>query len=185
MVSPAEVAVRVIAALIEISEARAAAIVPLSALVALAVDELDPDHLRDTRPTWLQDLPPWARLDALDRLRRAHDQLLVLEVQAGTVTTDLRASLTIGTAHPAFRPLGLTPPKAHAMLIGMAERRSEILTAMGLAERCVRRRLTEATSVGLRAAMRVLEHEETAAAKQQARLSILIPGDSGIQLLGA
>jgi hypothetical protein len=170
--SPAEIAVRVVAGLLDISERCVEATIPLTAAVATAVEELDPGHERDTRPTWLQELPPWARLDAFDRLRKADDDLRLLEVEAAEVVKDLRESFT--TPNPAHRPLGLSPGKAHAMLARQADRRAEIMTGMALAERSLRPQLTVPASAALRRAMRRLCASETAANERRAGLGFLL-----------
>ena len=170
--SNAEITVRVIAGLIDLSERRAAIVAPLADLIRQAVDELDPDHVRDSRPTWLADLPRWARLDAFDRLRKATDDLRLLEVQAEEVIQDLRASFTV--PNPAHRALGLTPARAYEMLVRMAERRAELVTTMARSEKSLRPRLTKPTSAALRRALRRLGASETDAAGQRAALGFLL-----------
>lgn len=164
--SKAEIALRVVAALIDIAERRAEAMTGLSAAVQAAVDELDPNRTRDSRPTWWEDLPAWQRLDAFDRLRKAHDQLLLLEVQAGSVVDGLREMV-------AGRAAG-SPLAAWTEMEGLAERRRGMLEDLSRAERGVRARLQPGTSSLLRSAGRWMCEEEDRAAAQRARLGDLL-----------
>src|SRR5579875_3258812 len=111
--SAAEIAARIVATLLDLAEERAVMVDQLGGFVRQAVEELDPECLRDTDPTWWQDLPPWFRLDAFDRLRQAFDQIKVLEVQAGVVVHDLRGMLALRPVGSPERPIGYTPPRAH------------------------------------------------------------------------
>lgn len=171
-----EVAMRVVVALIEMSEQRAQLIPHLSAVVRQVVEELDPDHERNTEPTWWQDLPVWQTLDSFDRLRRAHDQLLVLEVQAHEIVGDLKGMFALAAVGSPARPYGYTPARAHAELMRMALRRGEMLGDMAKAERLLRPRLKPATSKGLRAEIRVVIAQESEAQETRQRLlELLIP----------
>jgi hypothetical protein len=172
--SPREIAVRVVVALIEMAERRSRTIPNLTAAVEAAVGELDPDHLRDTSPTWFQDLPPWHQIDSFDRLRRAHDQLLVLEIQAGEIIYDLRGVFRLAAVGSAARPHGYTPARAHAELMRMALRRGEMLADLGKAERVLRPRLSGGTSRRLRAVLRAVIGQELAAREEQVRLTELL-----------
>lgn len=165
--SPIEVAVLVIAGLIDGSERRAEAMAPLTAAVAAAVEELDPDHLRKTEPTWWQDLDPWARLDALDRLRLSHDNLLILEGQASEIVMGLRRML-------APRPVPVNYRADYARLCRMAEQRALHLDRLRLAERRLRSQLVPSTAAQLRDGRRALIVEEQRGARQRDRLGALL-----------
>ena len=166
--SAVEVAVLVIAGLIDGCERRAEAMGPLSKAVARAVDELDPDHERDTAPTWLADLPRWAKLDALDRFRKSHDDLLVLEVQAHEIALGLHAML-------APHPVSFTYADDHRRLEVMAVQRSRHLELLRLAEKRLRPRLSADVSGDVRLARRALVAEEVRGSLQLARLRRLLP----------
>lgn len=172
--SPAEIAARVVVGLIEIAERRALLVPSLSAAVVVAVDELDPDRVRPSSPTWWVDLPPWTVLDSFDRLRRAHDQLLVLEVQAGEVVQDLRGLIMLAAVSSPARPLGYTPGKALAVLMRMGLRRAEMLGDMAKAERVLRPRLSRPTSAVLRRGMREMVRQELRAQDEKVRLQELL-----------
>lgn len=174
--SPAEVAARVVVGLIEIAERRARVIPQLSAAVTDAVNELDPDGRRDSSPTWWSDLPPWTVLDSFDRLRRAHDQLVVLEVQAGIEVLDLRGFLVLAPVNTPARPYGHSPGRALAVLMSMARNRGQMLGDMAKAERVLRPRLAAATSAGLRSVLRTVIGQESIAQEERVRLAeLLIP----------
>lgn len=173
-VSNAEVAARVVAGLLDMSDRRNGLMAGLSAVVRTAVDELDPGHERDSSPTWWVDLPPWARLDSFDRLRRAHDQLAVLEVQAGIVVQDLRGLIRLAPVGSPARPLGHSPAKAHADLVAMHARRAGILADLGKAERVLRPKLSRPTAAGLRGTLRILAVEQATAERDLLRLAGLL-----------
>lgn len=165
---------RVVVTLIEIAEQRARIVPGLSAVVRQAVVELDPREERDSSPTWWTDLPPWQSLDSFDRLRRAHDQLLVLEVQSEVVVQDLRGMFRLSEVGSPGRPFGYSPGRAHTELMRMALRRGEMLGDMAKSERMLRPKLQPATSKGLRAELRrVIAHEAVAQETRQ-RLSELL-----------
>lgn len=165
---------RVVVALIEMAENRALILPGLSATVRQVVEELDPAHDRDTSPTWWVDLPPWQALDSFDRLRRAHDQLAVLEVQAGIVVEDLRGMFRIAAVGTPGRPFGYTPARAHVELGRMALRRGEMLGDMAKAARLLRPRLTVPTSRSLAAGIRAVVAQESKAQETRQRLSELL-----------
>ena len=165
--SAVEVAVLVIAGLIDGCERRAEAMAPLTAAVTTAVDELDPNHERDTSPTWWHDMDRWRRLDALDRLRLAHDSLYLLEEQAAEIALGLRAMLAPHPATFSYRD-------DHGRLCRMAEKRAVHIERLKLAEKRLRPRLLPATSAQLRQSRRVLIAEENRGGVQLARLSALL-----------
>lgn len=173
--SAAEIAARVVAGLIDMAEQRAELMAQLSDAVRLAVDDADPDHLRDTQPTWLQDRPAWIRLDPLDRVRLAHDRLLVLEIQAREIVMDLRGMLALRPVGSPERPVGYTPARAHRESIEMAGRRAEILSELVNAERRLRASLQPVTSERLRKCIRALQQAEKDDTGRLARLSALQP----------
>lgn len=163
-----EVGLRVIAGLIDVAAEREGVVGRLSASVTQAVAELDPGRERNTDPTWWHDLPPWVKLDAVDRLRKAHDDLLVLEGQAAEVVAGLRAIL-------GPSPVGrISPVRAHEMLCGMADRRIVYLGQMRLAERRVRPKLANSTGAALRAALREVTAGEERALQYRDRLGRLL-----------
>lgn len=172
--SPTEVAATVVVKLIEIAGRRAECIPDLSAAVRRAVDELDPEGVRDSSPTWWQDLPPGQYLDPFDRVRRAHDQLLVLEVQANDVVQDLRGFLSLTPAGGPGRPFGYSPARAHAVLERMALRRAEMLSDMGRAVRMLQPQLSKETAAALRSGIRAVADEESRAQVERVRLTELL-----------
>lgn len=166
--SPVEVALLVIAGLIDGSERRKEAIAPLRAAVAAAIDELDPDRLRDSRPTWWQEMDRWVRLDAFDRLRYSADQIFVLEEQAEEIVRGLHEMLTP-------RAVGQwTYRRDYRTLCRMAEQRGVHLERLRLAERRLRPRLAAGTSAQLREARRQLVAEEKRGGRQRDRLGQLL-----------
>ena len=164
---PGEVAARVIVALVEMSERRAALLPPLTAAVELAVAELGDG--RDTNPAWRQELNIW-KIDTFDRLRVAHDDLLILEAQAGDIVQGLRALLDPTADHRSSLP----PPRAHELLAGIADRRAVYLKRLGLAIRGLRPRLTDGTVARLRAAHRALVAEEANGRQLRGRIEVLL-----------
>lgn len=156
--------IRVVAGLLELAELRAERLPALSGTVRQVVDELDPDHDRDTSPTWWQDRDPWVRLDAVDRLRYAHDDLLVLGAQEEAIIEDLR------------RSRGYSPGRAYRLLVEVAGRRREALERLYLAERRVRPRLAPDTAKSLSRARRVVQAGETDTAARMERLGRLLAG---------
>lgn len=168
-VSHREAVVRVVCALIEISEARARLMPSLSASVAEMVAELDPNHERSTVPTWWEDLPPWYKLDSFDKMRRAHDQLLVLDIQAGEIVYELRGLFRAQSA-----PSGWSPMRAHTELAGLAVRRKKLYKAIAGPERVLRPRVSPTTSALLRASLRALVAQEAAADETRQSLTELL-----------
>lgn len=165
-----EVAVLVIAGLLDTAERRAETVTPLQSAIAAAVEELDPDHLRDTRPTWWVEMDRWARLDALDRLRYSGDQIFVLEAQAQEIADGLRDMLT---PRPAGR---WTWREDYHTLCRIASERGVHLERLRLAERRLRPRLAVGTAAALRDARRRLVAEELCGARQRERLGRLMVG---------
>lgn len=172
--SSAEIAARVVCALIDMSEQRGQRVEALSKVVARAVEEIDPTGERDHTPTWWQDMPAWMRLDAFDRFRRAHDQLAVLEAQASMVVQDLRGMLALKPVGSAERPVGYTPAKAHAALLAMAPRRAEMLEDLRKAERLLHAKMSKATAAAVRHELREIDRSEKRAAAARDKLSLLI-----------
>ena len=173
--SPVEVAVLVIAGLIDGCDRRAEAMIPLTAAVAAAVAELAGG--RNTAPTWRQELDPW-HLDALDRLRLAHDDLLILEAQAGEIVLGLRAMLTPGAR--------LTYGADYRRLTWMAEQRKMYLERLRLAENRLRRpaasrpALSHEVGEELSRARRLLVAEEARGSRQLHRLGSLLSMDDQV-----
>lgn len=165
--SPVEVAVLVIAGLIDGSERRAEAMTPLSHAVSAAVEELDPAGERDMSPTWWREMDPWRRLDACDRLRLSHDNLLLLESQASDIIMGLRAMLTPHAGQFTYRA-------DHDRLCRMADQRAVHLDRMRLAEKRLRPKLTSETSALLSGSRRALLAEERRGKLQRARLGSLL-----------
>jgi hypothetical protein len=182
--SPAEIAATVVVKLIELADRRLTMMAGLTAVVTAAVDELDPHRERDTSPTWWQDLPPWHSLDSLDRLRRAHDQLLVLEVQSAEVVHDLRGLLNLAAVGSPARPHGWTPGRAHTEMMRLALRRGEMVRDASLAERVLRPKLTKPISAGLRNGLRALIAEESVAQEERVRLSELLTAPTDLRQTG-
>lgn len=166
--SPIEVAVLVIAGLIDGCERRSEVMGPLTVAVRRAVAEIDPDRLRDTRPTWWQDLDPWARLDALDRLRLSHDNLLLLEEQAGEITMGLRSILTPHTA------AAYTYRQDHQRLVRMAAQRGVHLNRLRLAAKRLRPRLSDDVAAELSRCRREFLAQEKRGERQLHRLGALL-----------
>lgn len=165
--SAVEVAVLVIAGLIDGCERRAEAMAPLTDAVTATVDELDPNHERDTSPTWWHEMDRWRRLDALDRLRLAHDSLYLLEQQAAEIVMGLRAML-------APHPVTFSYRADHGRLCRMAEKRAVHIERLRLAEKRLRPKLQPATSGQLRQHRRALIVEENRGRLQLARLDALL-----------
>ena len=179
--SAVEVATRIVGTLLDLADDRARMVDQLGAVVRLAVEELDPDHERDTRPTWWQDRNPWARMDPLDRLRFGFDQIQVLEAQAGVVVNDLRGMLALRPVGSLERPIGYTPARAHTELLAMGRRRRQEFARMNLAERRLRANLTRATAGHIRGYVRDFEKQEAESEAAHARLSALLGEQTGRQ----
>ncbi|HET9691819.1 MAG TPA: hypothetical protein VFP61_11755 [Acidimicrobiales bacterium] len=171
--SAAEAQVRVIGHLLDIADRRGPLIAALTTATAAAVTELDPLHERDTVATWWRDLPPWARLDSFDRLRRGCDQIIVAEVQASAVAQDLRGLLDRRQPGTAERPLGLDPWQALDQLAVIAANRDTALGEMARAERGVHSRLTALCSAELRRQVRALQREEAEATLNRRHLAAM------------
>ena len=159
--SRVEAMIRVVAGLLELAELRAERLPALSGAVRQVVDELDPDQVRDTSP-W-RDRDPWVRLDAVDRLRYTHDDLLALGAQEAAILEELRAVSG-----------GYTPGKAYRLLVEVAVRRREALERLYLAERRVRPRLAPDTAKSLSRARRVVQAGEADTAARMERLGRLL-----------
>lgn len=180
--SNAEIVARVIVGLISITEARAEDIEELSELVGTAVAQLDPKGVRDHAPCWWVDLPPWARLDSFDRLRKSHDDLLLVETQSAAIVEDLRWLLT---PHPPGTAPPTTPMRALTDLQALAEPRRTHLRDMEAALRQLRRgvrltpdgdrvRLPLDTYSKLRRTIHTLEDDEDEASVQRRKLAALL-----------
>lgn len=168
VITTAEIAARVIAGLIDSVETRQTTIARFRETVEQAVTELDPDRTRDTRPSWLNDIPRWVRLaDPLDRFRRAYDDLLILEAQAGETVNGLRAAFTGSVPRPPVTA-------AHRFLADLAGRRDEHVRQMTLAERRLRPRLQPGTAAAVRSTIRELRHQNDITAAQLERLHLLL-----------
>lgn len=167
--SPAWVAAVVVGGLIEAALGRDQLLRPLARIVATAVEELDPDGVRDRHQTWWVDLPPWARLDAYDRLRKSYEDLLLVEGQAEEVVGELRA-LGTKTVVGAHRPW----TACRDDLVMFAAQRRRALRSMRLAERRLRDRLSVGTAKELRRTVRVLEAFEASDAAHRETLSRLL-----------
>lgn len=179
--SPAEIAAEVVLGLIRMSERRAQLIPNLSTVVRVVVEELDPNHGRDSSPTWWSDLPAWQHLDSFDRLRRSHDQMLVLEVQAGVIVQDLRGLINLRPVGSEDRPVGYSPARAHAELQRMALRRGEMISDAGKSERVLRPRLAPSTSWRLRAVLRQIIAQEAEAQEELVRLTELLTAPTDLR----
>lgn len=182
--SPAEIAATVSVTLIALADQRQERIHALSTVVTQAVMELDPEHRRDHSPTWWQDLPAWQSLDSFDRFRRAHDQLVVLEVQAKFVTEDLRGGFALAPVGTPRRPVGYSPQRALTVLMQMALRRAEMLDDMEKAERLLRPKLRPETARGVRAQLRMVRGQEDEAHDQFVRLQELLTAPSDLRHTG-
>jgi hypothetical protein len=171
--SPAEIAVRVVAKLIEIGDDRVQAMAGLAPAVRAVIFELDPDGTRDTTACWWQHLPPWVRLDSFDRLRRGYDGLVVIEAQADTIRVDLAGMLTMAPVGTPARPLGLSHWDAYRRLDMMAAVSRTHLTDMTRESRMITPRLTPAPATALRVGLRALDTHHRQATIERARLAVL------------
>lgn len=174
-ITPGEVAARVVVALIDASERRGELMTDLSQAVRVSVEELDPNHELNSDPTWWAD-HPYVRPNAFYRLRLQHDQLLVLEAQAGEVVKDLRGGLGLRPVGSMERPVGYTPARAHGALLKMAQRRAQLLRDLRLTVRCLRPGLTAETAARLRWLLRAFESQEKVDQVQLARLGVMLAG---------